>query len=65
MTKDQAALIAQGIKIAAAAAAGVASAIKAQNTAAAIEAEGRDPTPEEWATLTAEIDTLGAAIQGA
>jgi hypothetical protein len=65
VTQAEAALIAQGIKIATAAAAGVASAIKAQNTASQIEAEGRDPTPEEWATLTADIDALGEAIQGA
>lgn len=65
MTAEQIALIKLGLDIAVAAGQGIAEAIDKKNLVERLVAEGRDPSPEEWAALNATTDTLHQAIQGA
>lgn len=57
-------LIALGIQIATLAAKSVPAAIEAKEAIDTMLAEGREPTPEEWAKLNAVTDALHAEVQG-
>ncbi len=65
MNAEQIALIKLGLDIAVAAGQGIAQAVEAKTLVERLVAEGRDPSPEEWAALNASTDTLHQAIQGA
>lgn len=53
-----------GLRIAEAAAAGVAAAQRGKRLVERMAAEGRDPTPQEWAELDALSTALTARIEG-
>jgi hypothetical protein len=52
-----------GVAVAEAAVRGGAAAVAARDLFRRMAAEGRDPTPEEWAALTAVSDALHDRIQ--
>ncbi|MCA1973380.1 MAG: hypothetical protein LDL44_11125 [Caenispirillum sp.] len=54
-----------GLRLAEAAAAGIAAAQEGKRLVEQLVAEGRDPTPEEWAALDAASAALHARIQAA
>lgn len=66
MDKDQIFMwLKAGLDLAQAAAQGVQTAIKVRDAVNAMVAEGREPTPEEWAELNQAIDALVEDIEGA
>lgn len=57
--------LALAVAIAEAAQRGSAAAVAARDMIQRMTDEGRDPTPEEWAALTASVEDLHQRIQGA